>query len=262
MRAHTKRIGRIRDAIDAAPVRRGILNEAYEWFTMFGELTDDDHVAFEVVEKALRGGEDAPLEAEGRIAKRVAKARLAYHRREHPRDTWPPSVRAMLFDEALFDPEPLRGIARAAIATEVAWGGDVENPAFAARHGIPGYGSVAMHVCGYPRQLAIPPYEDQAERLFVRLDNLRGRIDQDNPDWEAQGRALAAFWQAGELPGDDLLLEGVLVNVELDLLHAHKRGKKVGKAMELLARLRRAEGDEYEDLLVKLSGMAAAKRLL
>ncbi len=262
MRAIRRRIGRVQNAIDAAPVREHVLQEAYAWFTMFGELPDDDHVAFEVVEKALRGGEDAPPEADDVVAKRADKARLAYHKRERPRDHWPPSVRGMLFDEALFDHPPLRELARRAIAVEVAYGGDVENPAFGARHGIPGYGNVAMHVLGWPAKLVAPPYEDEARRLLVRLDNLRGRIPHGDPNWTAvQGGAVAAFYRDGALPDDDLHLEVVLVNVGLDLLQAHRGGKDVAKGIALIGKLERAEGEEFLELLQVLSELAAARLL-
>ena len=193
----------------------------------------------------------------------MRKAAVAYRNRERPGEDWPPSVRALLLDEALFECPPLRKLARAAIALEVAWGGDVESSAFAARHGIPGYGSVALHVMGWPAKLATPPYEDQAKRLFARLDNLRGRIPQDDPHWiEAQGNAVAAFLDAGELPDDELHLEGVLVNVGLDLLHAHRCGSDVSKAMQLLDRVASSTGDQRERCLAKLSELAKAGRLI
>ncbi len=259
MRASDNRLSRVRRAIDSSPVRRGILREAYEWFTMFGELVEDDHVAYEVVMQALRGGEEEPLEDEAKLAKRVSAARLAYQQRERPRDSWPPSVRSMLFDEALFEVEPMRNLARAAIASEVARGGDVENEAFAARHGIPCYGSVAMHVFGWQARLVVPPYVDQAKRLFVRLDNLRGRIPHDDPRWsEDQTKAIMRFRSTGELPADEVHLEGVLTHVEIDLLRAHRKGKDVKAELKLLNDAAASEGAELEDALVKLGEAARA----
>lgn len=186
MRARDRRLGRVKDAIDGAPVQRHLLREEYGWFRDWGELSDDDHMAYEVVAQALRGGKEEDL-----------TGNIPFHKRERPGEQWPPSVRAMLFDEALDPCPPLRRLARAAIATEVAWGGDVENPGFAARHGIPAYGSVAMHVVGWPRRLTVPPYQDQARRLLVRLDNVRGRIDHEDPRWlKDQANAIVAFWRA------------------------------------------------------------------
>jgi hypothetical protein len=79
-----KRLHRIRHAIDSSPVRLDVLREAYECFAEFGELPDDDHVAFEVVHQALRGGEEEPLLDDAVVADQVRKARLAYHQRERP----------------------------------------------------------------------------------------------------------------------------------------------------------------------------------
>ena len=257
MRARDKRIERVAYAIDASPVRKHLLREAYEWFTMFGELHEHVHVAYEVVQQALRGGAEAPPVEGAVLTRRVRQAAVAYQDRQRPRDEWPPTVRGLLFDEALFESQPLRNLARSVIATEVAWGGDVQNPGFAARHGVPGYGCVALHVCGYPGKLAIPPYEAEAKRLFVRLDNFRGRIPQDDPSWmDAQSEALAAFFGDSVLPDDELLLEGVLVHLGLDLLQAHRQGMDVSRAMALLDRLARNIGDEREPSLAELSELA------
>ena len=249
-----KRLHRIRHAIDSSPVRRDVLREAYECFAEFGELPDDDHVAFEVVQQALRGGEEEPLQDDAVVADQVRKARLAYHQRERPGDAWPPSVRALLFDEALFEPAPLRNLARALIAFEVAWGGDVENQGFAARHGIPCYGSIAMHISGWPKRLAVAPYEHVARRLFTRLDNVRGNIPDPSKAWfEQQNKALIAFVATGALDPDDLQLESVLVNYGLDLLHDHQHGKDVAEVLALVDETGRREGEELEVVLQKLS---------
>lgn len=259
MRARSKRIAKVKYAIDASPVRRHLLREAYEWFRDVGELPDDDHVAFEAVQQALRGGEEAPPMEEAALAGRVRQAALAYHERERPSDVWPPTVRAYLFDEALFESPPLRKLARAAIACEVAYGGDVENPAFAARHGIPGYGSVALHVVGWPRSLIRPPYEAQATRLLVRMDDIRGRVPQDDPSWlDAHSAALAAFHDDGVLPEDDLLREAVLVDAEQAALLRHKRGEDVTDLMAAFHQVAWADGDERQESLDQLKQLVRA----
>ena len=126
MRARDNRLGRVKQAIEVSPVRRGVLREAYEWFRDFGEFDDDDHVAYEVVQQALRGGEEQAPEDEARLARRVHVDKSAYQRRDRPAEAWPPTVRNLLFDEALFEEPGIRRLARAAIALEVAHGGDVE----------------------------------------------------------------------------------------------------------------------------------------
>jgi len=251
MRTRNKRLGRVQQAIDASPVCEHALEEDYEWFRSFGELPDDDHVAYDIVMQALNGGE-----------KRQEQETKPFRDREQPRDEWPPSVRALLFDEALTANKQLRKLARAVIATEVAWGGDVENPGFAARHGIPTYGCVAMHVSGYTRRLKAAPYEDQATRLFIRHDNICGRISKKTDSWfAAVGEATAQFWTNGELPDDALVLDTMLVFLELDMLGAHRKGTDVSAPMALLNSLARAKGDERDELLVELSARAAAGEL-
>ena len=262
MRARDHRLGRVKQAIEASPVRRGVLREAYEWFKDFGELDDDDHVAYEVVQQALRGGEEQAPEDEARLAKRVRADKSAYHQRERPAEAWPPTVRGMLFDEALFEEPGMRRLARAAIALEVTHGGDVESPGFAARHGIPMFGTVSLHIWGWPKKLVQPPYEFQAKRLLARLDNIRGRVPQDDPRWfEEQGKAIVRFRQTGELPDDDLHLDAVLVDVEMDALRAHKKGRNVAELMALLDKVQRREGAEQEEALKRVCAMAKEGRL-
>jgi len=264
MRGRDRRIGRLRRAIAECPVQRHLLRDAYEWFTGFGELPgDDDHVAYEVVLQALRGGEEQDLGDATAVVNRGRKAEVARDRREAvAAHGWPPSVRVHLFDEALFADPPIRRIARAAITVEVAYGGDVEGCAFGARHGLPTYGSVAMHVLGHPQRWALPPFEFQAKRLFVRFDNIRSRVNQDDPGWfAAQCRAVTTFKQTGELPEDDLHFEATLANVELDQLMAHQKGADVTEAMALCNRVAWRDGEEQQDALRKLCAMAAAGKL-
>ena len=142
MRARDRRIGHVMRAIEGAPVRQHLLREAYEWFWQFGELPDDDDlVAYEVVHQALRGGEERIPGAREAVARDAHKAGQPYQgRKELETSDWPPSVRSMLFEEALFAPPKIRDLARAQIGVEVAYGGDVESPGFGARHGIPKIG--------------------------------------------------------------------------------------------------------------------------
>ncbi len=243
MRARDRRLGKLQAAIEVQPVRPDLMDEAYPWFRDFGELPDDDElVARAVVRRAMHGGdeneESGPLEFEAC------------------------NVRAALFHEALFDHEILRPVARAVIATEVAYGGNVESPGFAAHHGLPTYGKVALHVMGYPHNLVLPPYEFQAKRLLARHDTLRARIDQHDAAWfDVQVEAEVRFKHSGELPRDELHRECVLTSMELDLLGKHKRGRDVTEAMELFAKVAWKKGDERAAALQALCEMAKEGRL-
>ena len=264
MRARDRRIGQVMRAIEGAPVRQHLLREAYEWFWQFGELPDDDDlVAYEVVHQALRGGQERIPGARSAAARDAHKAGQPYQgRKELETSDWPPSVRSMLFEEALFAHPKIRDLARAQIGVEVAYGGDVESPGFGARHGIPMYGSIAMHMSGWRKRLERPPYEFQAARLFVRIDNLCGRIPNDDDGWlDAMAEATVRFKVTGELPADDQMAEMVLANVEMDQLIAHKAGKDVAEVMAVLNEVARSEGDAMEAALKRLCEMAKAGKV-
>lgn len=241
-RARDNRIDKLRRKVLAAPVLPHVMKEAYEWFTGFGELPDEDHIAEAVVQRALRGGEDRFLEDEHQPG--------------------PCSVRDPLFEEAVFDPEPFREVARAAIALEVARGGDVESRGFAAHYGTPVFGKVSMHVLGYPRRWVKPPYEYQGHRLLARYDVLRARINQTNPNWaEPIANAVVTFRATGVLPRDELIRDLVLAEAELDALRANYKGKDVAEAMALFDRASRSEGQERESALAAVCSMSKEGRL-
>lgn len=263
MRTRDRRTGQVLRAIEDAPVRPHLLREAYEWFTSFGELPDDDElVAYEVVHQALRGGKERIPGARG-AARDAHKAGQPYQgRKELETSDWPPSVRSMLFEEALFGHPKIRDLARAQIGVEVAYGGDVESPGFGARHGLPMYGSIALHMSGWRQRLVRPPYEFQATRLLARLDNLCGRIPNDDDRWlDAMAEATVRFKVTGELPANDQMAEMVLANVEMDQLMAHKAGRDVAEVMGLLNDVARSEGNAMEAALNRLCEMARAGKV-
>ena len=263
MRRHTTRLARVQKAIDDSPVRRKVLQEAYDWFWMFGEMPDDDHIAYEVVQQALNDGKERPLIPEEHLPTKVKAASAAYWRRGYlPLRTTPETVRDRLFEESLFERPRLRLAARSAIAIEVAYGGDVESPGFASRHGMPVHASAGMHVLGYPQKWATPPYEFQAKCLFTRLDTIRFRIPENDQAWfEEQADVIARFLKSGQLPDDDLRLDALLAHVELEQLVAHNRARDVTEAMALFDQASRCEGDERDEVLAKICGLAAAGRL-
>lgn len=253
MRARHTRLGRVQAAVATAPVRVHLLREAYEWLRCFGELPDDDTVAFDAVLQALQGGKEPTSEPKARDKNAFWNAVGASHPGK------PETVRDRMFYEALFERAALRDLARATIAIEVAYGGHVESQGFAGRLGLPVHQSMALHALGYPGRLAIAPYEDQARRLFVRMDELRGKIGGHDAAWFAeQADAVVRFLQTGELPGDELRLEALLAVIELDLLSAHKQGIDVAPAMATCARI----GNDDGEALDELCEMARAGRLL
>jgi len=116
-RPRDNRLGRLQRIIQESPARRSLLREAYEYFWMFGELPEDDeHLAYEVVMQALKGGEGRPLDDGRKVATRVRKGGTAEHQRDAVLTAdKQPTVRTMLFHEALYEHPQMRKLARAAI---------------------------------------------------------------------------------------------------------------------------------------------------
>jgi hypothetical protein len=259
MKRRDTRVARLRIAIEASPVHRGILNEAYDAFCGFGELPDEDLVAFEVVQRALRGGEEVRFEGDGQVARRRSEVEVAYRRRS--RSLWPMTIRQLLFYEALFEPQVIRRLTRHVIAHEVWLGADVESTGFAARHGTPTFGLATFHATDYPWARIKPPYEYQAKELRVRFDKLRARIPAGDQRWfEFQSKAIIAFREDGTLPREDLHLEMVLANVELDHLLAHPTDEDAAVVVGLFRDLAWLDGDEQAAALRKLQEFAKAGR--
>ena len=114
-------------------------------------------------------------------------------------------------------------------------GGDVTDPEFANEHGLPEFGTVGMHVLGYPRRLAKAPYEEQGKRLFDRYDEIRRRMDRSpDDDFEPLAEAFLAFEERGELPADGLMRDYVLAEFEIEMLREHRAGRDVAEVMALL----------------------------
>jgi hypothetical protein len=259
MPARSSRMAKLRVAIESSPVHRGVLNDAYEGFREFGELPDNDIVAFQVVQRALRGGEEERLEPDDRVRRRRSEAEVAYRRRG--KSVFPFSIRELLFAEALFEPKDYRDLARHVIAHEVWLGADVESAGFASRHGTPSFGTAANHVIGFPQRWIRAPFEHQGKELLVRFDNLRARIPPSDPRWfEALAKAIVAFRADGTLPRDDLLLEFTLAQVELDHIVDHPTDEDAPLVMRLFRDVAWLAGDEQVAALRKLQQFAKAGR--
>jgi hypothetical protein len=253
MRAFDKRLEKLRVAVNAAPVLPHVMEEAYEWFWMFGELYDEDHIAAAVIQKALRGGGDEPA-----TTRRGVRLTVATEAGSGDMMT----VREPLFEEALHESPYVREIARAAIGVEVAHGGNVESPGFGARHGLPVFGTVGMHVLGYPAKYVAPPYEFQGERILTLYDDLRARIDQRNPKWfDPIGDAMFEFRTKGELPSDEFLRDFAVVDAAIDGLRANKRGRDVREVMAWFYDALFGKDEKQREALTKLCNAAREGRL-
>lgn len=240
-----KRLEKVKKTITSLPIRKKVLDELFEVFVEFGELPEEQHLADAVARRAL-----------GREETRGGFLVLRPRREEAF-----PEIREMLFDEAVFDTGFGQRAARLAIAAEVALGGKVTDPRFASHHGMPEHGSMGMHVIGHPQRLAIPPYVDQANRLFARYRVLRARIDHDDPDWfDPFKNALVAFHATGEIPVEGIERDYVLVEAELDTLMRHKTGEDVGELMAAFDAAARVMTEDREAAVQRVVELIAQRR--
>jgi hypothetical protein len=127
---------------------------------------------------------------------------------------------------------------------------------------LPAFGTVGMHVLGFPRRWIEPPYEWQGLRLLTRFDELRAQIDQRNPRWSDRiAEANLAFRTQGVLPEDDVVRGLVLADVELDAHRANGDGHDVKEVMGWFDQAARGDDDERVEAQRLLSEAAKSGRL-
>lgn len=254
--AKRRRCDRAEQAIARLPYRREVLQEEFDLFRLAGELPEDDDRLTEVLlRRALRGGDAEDPVQMSELERLVITVVPDSYRPPKP------TVRERLFDEVLCDDPFFRKAGRCGIESLVCRGGDVCDPAFGADTGLPRHGSVGMHVLGYPQRLATPPYEAQAHRLFARMDDLRDRINPDDPElWHPIGDAAAELLLTGELPPEGLLRDGALALAEYDCLWQHKRGRDVAELMAAFDAVARAEGKRRDVALAQVQALVRRAR--
>jgi hypothetical protein len=243
-----RRLAKVREALATCPIPAATIEGEFVLFRHEGTLPEDERLAALVGDRAQHGHVRAHDPA-GRVTHTDLDAVIlqTLQPRGPSTGTAGPTVREALFDEAVHGPEVVRRWARIALRVLVSRGGDVTDHRLGADRGFPDYGTVGMHVLGYPRRLATAPYEEQGRRLFDRYDEIRRRLDLNpDDDFGPMAEAFLAFEERGELPGDGLLREYVLAEFEIEMLWEHRRGRDVSTVMALLDRVSTATSDERE----------------
>ncbi|HEX5050412.1 MAG TPA: hypothetical protein VFZ65_01440 [Planctomycetota bacterium] len=159
-----------------------------------------------------------------------------------------------LLDEAVRAPEPFRGLSRLLLQLFAQIGLDVTQPILADSDiQRPDYGSMGLHLAGFPECLAKAPYEEQAHRLFARCAELRRRIQPRDDRWYAALAAAGArFLNEGELPDDELLREAVLANGELFALARNFGGDGDAEVLAAFDAAAASTGEQRDDALRRL----------
>ncbi len=262
MRANRKRLASVAQRIDTMSVAPAVVSAAFERFRETGELPDHQRLAVEVVQRALRGGVGPGMVRIDFAGGLRALQRLLDGVREDEPE--PEQFRKTLFDEAVYGPSFVRIPARLALKILVDMGRDVTDPEFIPLDTeIPDWGSVGWHLLGFTERIVKPPYEEQAQRLFDRFADLRGRIDRDDKQWfENLADAGCRFLNEGELPDDELLCEAVLANGEFFAVLRHYVGQGDPEVMTAFDQVAKAKGKKRASAIARVSAMAAEGRLV
>jgi hypothetical protein len=249
-KAHHRRLAKVNDVLATCRIPPERVEEEFEWFKLDGDLPEDQRLAALVCDRVKFGraqGGNGSASAAGRRLLDIMALVVLSEQGAIAKPGAPPTVREELFDEAVYGPATVRRWARVALQVLVCRGGDVTDREFGNEHGLPEFGTVGMHVLGYPRRLATAPYEEQGRRLFDRYDEIRRRLDlTPDDDFEPMAEAILAFEGRGELPADGLMRDFVLAELEIEMLHHHRAGGDVAEVMALLDRTARTTGAKRE----------------
>jgi len=208
-----------------------VVEAATKRFEEKGELPDDGLLAAEVVENILR------------------------------RRT--PQFRKQIFREAAHELEVVREPARLVLRLLVSAGMDVNDPqCIPYDMPDPEFGTLGLHLLGWPECVAQPPYEAQAKRLFDQLKVIRGRVRTSSEEWfEKLGKALGEFLRQGLLPDEALLREVVLAEGEMFALMANYGGEGDAEVLDAFDAAAKADGEPRQVAIAKLQALASTGRL-
>jgi hypothetical protein len=218
-----RRLDRVAETVAAMPVRDDLLRESFDRFRTTGELPDHGQLAAALLRRALYANPASHIEDPAAYFAQLHHAFVQAGMRppapsgEAPRVPLFLSLRERLFHEALSPRECVRLPAHALLRLLVVAGGDVTDPQFLDETmAPPDYGTLGLHLLGWPGRLASPPFTRRAKRLLARFAELRRRIGQaEGARFEELASAVQRFAGAGVVPKDELLRECVAAGGEL-----------------------------------------------
>lgn len=252
------RLTKLGKSIDQRPLRRSAIDAALDHFRDTGELPEQPRLADAVTKQALDPGWDAVEENDPFFKHlRAAQARIGIHaeakQATNATPVEPSKTLRCLYSEAVWAPEPVREFARKALTWHRDSGDDVASPEFLADRDMPAFGTVGFMLLGFPELIVLPPYEDQARRLFARYGELMKRKGPCDEKWEARFIDLSVrFYKHGKLPADPLERDIILGSTEIDALFEHRRGGDVKELMAALDAAALASGEEREVAIEKV----------
>jgi hypothetical protein len=246
-KATKKRMSKVEEQFASVPIPPKVVKAAFEKFRSTGELPEDVPLAYLVIDTAKRGecvyGPGDQVDWGATIQAVLNKPKRA----DDP-------LMDELYNEAVFGDGMVQAAARQTLRALAGAGFDPSQPQFAGKDmELPNWGGVGIQFLGIPQRLAKPPYEQQAERLFVRYEVLRDRIPQGDRVWSEQlDCAVRDFQERGELPADQLMRDVVLGDAEVQALMQHLCGEDVSQVMAALDAVQQSSGVGREAALVSV----------
>ena len=239
-KAANRRLDLVASIVNTQPLSQQALNELYAKFLKAGELPNDARTARAVVERAL-----------------VARRSGGITRQEEGLPIAGPP-REQVLREAAQPFDVPRKAARLLIEILVEGGGDPTDPEFIpSDYEIPEFGSVAMHILGWPDRLVRPPYEQQMQRVLQQHAQLRAYWPRTDMWYRDAADALASFLTRGELPRDDVFQLYALTIGEMFAIHAHYCGRGGENLLAAYDAVATAPDEERADALRRLGELQA-----
>lgn len=235
-----RRMQNTEDLLRDQPVSTAALDDLYERFLQRGELPMARNAAWGVLKRTLsarRGG-------------KVSRQEFGCPPAGPPRE--------QVFREAVFDSEAARNPARALIRILVEAGFDPSDPEFIpSDYEVPEFGSLAMHILGWPDAWVKPPYEAQLQRVMQQQTEIRSVGGRSEWWYREAATALAAFLNRGELsPEPDLRLYALTI-AEMFAIHAHYFGRGDEALLAAFADAAATTGPQHEAALRTLGQLQA-----
>lgn len=247
------RLQTVARSVDARPIREDLVDAAFLRFRAAGELPEQTRLAEQVVGRALAAKAAPKRSYDEQIAHMLAMIE-AFHRGELLEP--PNRARECLYREAVFGEGVVRDAARIVLRWGAEAGFDVTDEAFLADEDLPEFGSLGLHLMGFPKRLLKAPFEVQGRRLLARLKKVGRRRQRDDATWWNQIQdPLAQFLRGGELPADASLREIVLVAAELETLVRHAAGHDVHELMLAFDAAARCPVPERQPALARLTAL-------
>lgn len=223
-----RRLDRAEAQLEVMPIAPDSLHAAFERFAQAGELPEHARLASAVLTRALQPpkSQDTRYSANEDYFARVQRV-IRELEAMNQTGKAPCDVRRMLFDEAVSTFDVVRDAARAVLRMLASVGVNLTEPfPFNDDIDLPEFGSMGLHLLGWPEILIRPPYEAQATRVLQTHKTVRQRIACIDQWHRKAAESMGTFFQSGALPEDTELRDLVLHFAEFLSLHAILGGEQ------------------------------------